>query len=213
MTRLVFISATEIASSSSESLQSDHPGHLQLLNSFLFLIVSFFHSLLRKGIAMASQRVLNRSTRPLALVCAASILCTGCASIVSPGPDKVSFNSRPPGATVVIDGVKLGQTPITAQVRRKAQYATFVKDGYEESKVPVDRHLNGWIFGNILFGGIIGIVVDVATNNHMKAEKSQQVDLRRSATAGVGQHPPVSADQSQSSARITPQQSSASSAE
>jgi PEGA domain len=109
----------------------------------------------------------------------------GCASIVDPGPDKVTFNSEPDGAMVSIDGKNIGATPVVASIERRAQYVTFTKDGYEDTKVGVARHLNGWVFGNIIFGGIIGLAVDCANNNVNEADPTMKVTLHRSASSAA----------------------------
>ncbi len=37
-------------------------------------------------------------------------------------------------------------------------------DGYESKIIPINCSINGWYFGNIIFGGLIGlIIVDPAT--------------------------------------------------
>lgn len=40
-----------------------------------------------------------------------------------------------------------------------------VKDGYGDSEAMNTAGVNGWVFGNIAFGGLIGIIVDTATAN------------------------------------------------
>jgi len=104
---------------------------------------------------------------------------TGCASIVHGGPDSVKFTSDPTGATVTIDGVSVGQTPVIAQVARKSKSVTYTLSDYDQASAPLDRKLNPWIFGNIVFGGIIGLVVDMATNNHMEANGEMHINLHK----------------------------------
>ncbi len=87
----------------------------------------------------------------------------GCCSIVSGTSQNVSFNSTPAGATVRVNGMPTGQTPVTLPLKRgSANSVTIEKEGFEPYGVALSRGMNGWVFGNILFGGLIGLVVDVA---------------------------------------------------
>lgn len=112
---------------------------------------------------------------PIFLLASASLL-SSCASIVSHSNWPVTLSSAPVGATVsVIDRggreVYSGVTP--AQVRlksnagffRRAQYTiNFTKAGFAPKAIPLEADLNGWYFGNLLFGGAIGmLIVDPAT--------------------------------------------------
>lgn len=92
-------------------------------------------------------------------------LLSSCASIVSGSTQKVKFSSNPSGAIVWVDGVNLGLTPVTSKLKRnkKSQKVKIELEGYKTQELVLERKLNGWFFGNILIGGIIGIVVDAST--------------------------------------------------
>jgi hypothetical protein len=54
---------------------------------------------------------------------------------------------------------------------KESYSVVFKKDGYEPKKVNVECKLNGWYFGNILIGGLIGmLIVDPATGAMYKLE-------------------------------------------
>jgi hypothetical protein len=63
------------------------------------------------------------------------------------------------------------KTPYTATLERsagffqKAKYKVKIhKDGYLPQETQIDAGINGWYFGNIVFGGLLGIlIVDPAT--------------------------------------------------
>jgi PEGA domain len=115
------------------------------------------------------------------LLCLALFLpMTGCASIMSPGPDKVSFKSEPSGAAVSIDGKPVGQTPVTTDVARTAKYATFSLPGYEETQLPISRKENPWVYGNQAVGGITGEMVDSANTNNLMANSEMTAHLHHS---------------------------------
>ena len=71
-----------------------------------------------------------------------------------------------------------GNTPATLKLKSgagffsKARYqVTFEKVGYDKKVVPVEFKLNGWYFGNIIFGGPLGLlIIDPATGAMFKLE-------------------------------------------
>jgi uncharacterized protein YceK len=92
---------------------------------------------------------------------------SGCASIVSGSTQEVKFSSNPTGAIVWADGVNLGLTPVTANLNRnkKNQKIKIELEGYKSQELILKRKLNGWFFGNILLGGVIGIIIDASTGS------------------------------------------------
>ena len=109
-------------------------------------------------------------------VCGITILSTGCATIVHSGPRKVPVASDPPGATVTIydrggQQVMKSTTPFTATLHPKYRYfkgqqyrVVFELPGYQPAEVQLQSRISGWYFGNIAFGGLIGMIaVDPAT--------------------------------------------------
>lgn len=117
------------------------------------------------------------------ILLSSSILFTSCASIVSKSSYPISINSAPSEAQIVIKdkkGIEIfsGQTPATLKLKSgsgffgKARYqVTFNKSGYQTKTVPVEFKLNGWYFGNLLFGGVLGmLIIDPATGAMYKIE-------------------------------------------
>lgn len=115
------------------------------------------------------------------LVCclALSVLyLNGCASIVSSSSRNVTIATEPDQAQVEIVNVKdnntsilKATTPHTMNMDASAgffQPAEFKiklsKDGYLPMEKQLKANINGWYFGNIVFGGLVGIlIVDPAT--------------------------------------------------
>lgn len=96
-----------------------------------------------------------------ALFLGAMSAAAGCASIVSGSTQEVSFTSNPEGATVTTDGTTLGVTPLTFPLKKsKYTSVTFRKDGYKPLTLPMNSRLDGWFWGNIVFGGFIGSTTD-----------------------------------------------------
>jgi len=121
----------------------------------------------------------------------ASVLAlTGCASIVSKSNWPVTFKSNPPGAEIVISDengneIHRGITPATITLPAdsgffsKAKYSIDVKQaGYQEGKGVLTAKINGWYFGNILFGGLLGfVIVDPATGAMWKLPPMDTISL------------------------------------
>jgi len=107
----------------------------------------------------------------------ATVLLSGCASIVHGGARTLNVNTQPSGAKATI--VKLGTmevvhaatTPFTVQLSPRGGYfrgqsyaVRFELPGYRTEEVTIRSELSGWYFGNLVFGGLIGmLVVDPAT--------------------------------------------------
>ncbi|TKG97143.1 hypothetical protein EYV94_01580 [Puteibacter caeruleilacunae] len=111
------------------------------------------------------------------------LFATGCASIVSKSSYPISINSTPSEAKITITdkkGIEVykGNTPATMKLKAsngffsRARYQVrFEKDGYDTRTVPIEYKLDGWYFGNILFGGVIGLlIVDPATGAMYKLD-------------------------------------------
>ena len=114
------------------------------------------------------------------LLLGALLLCS-CATIVAPGPDMVPVSSDPPGASVYVGSNPhpVATTPATLTLARTAgEFAGLGRgwavrlrlehDGCHPQEVLIDDVPNGWFVGNILFGGIIGLMVDAAASNTTK---------------------------------------------
>lgn len=124
---------------------------------------------------MTADRILFHARNVLAIVGLVG-LC-GCASIVDGRSARtIRIDSNPPGATVTIYDkenwkVDSNTTPFAAQLRRSSGYFSgeryrlvFDLPGYHQAEVSIKSTINGWYFGNIVFGGAIGLlIVDPAT--------------------------------------------------
>lgn len=108
------------------------------------------------------------------LLAGAALSSIGCASIVAGGPDLVPVNSTPPGASVSRDGIPMGKTPLLVPFDRSCEgVLVFELEGFETLTLDVDKVLNGWFVGNLLWfplwpGVPIGMIVDLCTSNQGK---------------------------------------------
>lgn len=114
----------------------------------------------------------------------------GCATIVSDISYPLAINSAPDGANFTItnrDGIEVnrGTTPMTVELKAgggyfKAQTYTIVlsKDGFEDQTVSVRSTMDGWYWGNILIGGLIGmLIVDPITGAMYKLPETVAVNM------------------------------------
>ncbi len=121
--------------------------------------------------------------RQLSALVALSIVCTGCCSIVRKSDYPVSFTSTPPGAAFTVTNqegaiVHKGVTPATITLHSSAGYmdkadytVDYALDGYAPLSRPLAARLDPWFWGNIVFGGLIGmLIVDPLTGAMWKLD-------------------------------------------
>ncbi len=106
---------------------------------------------------------------------------TGCATILNDDHKMISFSSEPANATVKVEGIAMGKTPCVIPVARKGgdKFITFEHSGYKTLIVKLDNTIGGEGFGNIIFGGFIGMGIDAATGRAGTYQDSLHVLLER----------------------------------
>ena len=97
------------------------------------------------------------------------LVLANCATITRGTKDVLEINTDPQGADVqTSNGFSCDGTPCSIKIPRKSKFvAEITKTGCEPTKVNVMNKIsnNGGLAlaGNIIFGGIIGLVVDLST--------------------------------------------------
>lgn len=130
----------------------------------------------------------------LAAFIAVTSLLSGCASIIHGGTQSVDITSQPAGAIISIDGNDYGSTPNTIELRRKGrlkgekgpkkQYAVKIElNGYMPYEVKIKRELDAWFFGNLIFGGVIGMIIDASDGAMYKLTPDQVIAQMGKMTA------------------------------
>ena len=78
---------------------------------------------------------------------------------------KVPVTTEPQGAFVRASNGQECTTPGVLRLDRSAPYHNLhiEKDGYEPIDITLKRTMDGWVFGNFLTTGLIGIIFDFAT--------------------------------------------------
>lgn len=86
---------------------------------------------------------------------------SACATIMHGTGQDVGISSTPTNARVTVDNKPLGNTPVVAKLSRKDNHIIRIElEGYQPFEATVTRKTSGWVWGNIVFGGLIGLAVD-----------------------------------------------------
>ncbi len=95
---------------------------------------------------------------------ALTFLFSSCATIISGSKQKISFTSTPVAASIFVDEVEVGKTPFELKLARNNEHNVMIKlEGYQTYQTRLTKKFNAWYLGNILIGGIIGLIVDPIT--------------------------------------------------
>jgi hypothetical protein len=121
--------------------------------------------------------------KPTAIALLIAITFSNCATIVSKSSYPVGIDTNPAGASVSITDKKgkevyKGTSPATVVLKSgagffsRAEYQVKLSlNGYDEKIIPINYKINGWYFGNILIGGVLGmLIIDPATGAMWKIE-------------------------------------------
>jgi hypothetical protein len=106
----------------------------------------------------------------------AAFALSGCASIINGQTQAVTIQSVPDGAALTVTNsagqkIHTGTAPATLTLKRGAGYfksesytVSFSKDGFDAKELTITATMSGWYIGNILAGGLIGMLaVDPVT--------------------------------------------------
>jgi hypothetical protein len=86
---------------------------------------------------------------------------SACASIIHGTSQDVGISSSPTGAQVTVDNQAGAVTPYIAKLSRKDNHIVkLAMDGYALAELTLTKTVSGWVWGNIVFGGLIGLGVD-----------------------------------------------------
>lgn len=100
----------------------------------------------------------------LLLLCALLFAFSGCASIITGKFQKVPVTSDPPGVKVQADTGESIMTPGNLNLSRNEQHTLVAEyPGAEPQQKTLKNDLQGWFWGNIILGGVIGGVIDLAS--------------------------------------------------
>jgi len=109
-------------------------------------------------------------------IVSAGLLLMGCASIVGKTSETITMSSNVDDVDLVVKNsrgipVYHGTTPTVSTLKKRRgffsgeTYTIYAsKNGYTKQVKQLDTGLSGWYWGNIIFGGLVGmLIVDPAT--------------------------------------------------
>ena len=101
---------------------------------------------------------------------------SGCATILTGTDQDILVTSSPTSANVTIkanNGMEVfnGVTPATVTLARKREYAVTISlEGYKSVTLPINQSFQALYLGNIICGGLIGLVIDAVNGAMWKLE-------------------------------------------
>jgi hypothetical protein len=132
---------------------------------------------------------MSSSMKKMASALLLTFVLIGCGTIMQGTTQEVGISSNPSSAKVSINGRDLGSTPIVADLKRKDTHTIKVElEGYQPYEITLTRKTSGWVWGNLVLGGLVGLVIDAVKGGmynltpdqvmaEMRDTKSAQVKL------------------------------------
>ncbi len=119
-----------------------------------------------------------------AVVAIAAVSLFSCATIMHGTTQKIGVSSSPTGATVSVDNKLVGSTPLFTELKRGDDHiVTIEMKGFEKTQLTLTKSVSGWVWGNIVFGGIIGLAVDAMTGGlYSLSPKQLHAELRKNSS-------------------------------
>jgi hypothetical protein len=121
-----------------------------------------------------------------------------CATVIDGTNQNIGLVTTPTGAscTLTREGIVLAQiSPTPGQVEVSKSKDDIIvaceKSGHQKAEVRVVSSFGGTTFGNILLGGVVGVVVDAASGANHKYPDSVTVILPPAATAPAADAKPA----------------------
>ncbi|MEW4925490.1 PEGA domain-containing protein [Algibacter sp. 2305UL17-15] len=103
------------------------------------------------------------------LLLSSIVLLSSCATIISGSRQTVEITSEPSSAKVYINEIDIGKTPVEKKLKRNQEYQLILKlDGYKPYETKLEKKFNAWYIGNVLIGGLIGLIIDPITGAMFK---------------------------------------------
>ena len=112
--------------------------------------------------------------KKLSLILLSLTTLSSCATIVSGTRQSIGISSMPSTASIYVDKEFVGYTPLQVEMTRKDNHFVRIElEGYMPYEITISRKMNGWVFGNIVFGGLIGLAVDAISGGIYKLTPEQ----------------------------------------
>jgi hypothetical protein len=126
--------------------------------------------------------------RPM-VACCISVLIQACATVMSGRTQTIQIRSDPAEVLVTVQpGGYHTTTPgrLTLPRLGSGYLLRFQKSGYEPVDMRLSTTTNGWVWGNVLIGGLIGIAIDYTTGAAYSLSKADVEARLLALRADVG---------------------------
>lgn len=122
------------------------------------------------------------TARPVAAAALLLLSLSACASIVSDNDSTTYISTEPDEARCDLHGQdfkRVVHTPdsITLPAEAAPIVVACKKEGFRTTTAELDTSMDGWIVGNLIFGGLIGVAIDAARGAGQKYPPQLQVIL------------------------------------
>lgn len=119
---------------------------------------------MRKGKALLKK--VCSVKRPLVLMLLSGFIMSsaGCATVMTGKYQTIPVTSEPPGVKVRADTGETILTPGNFHLIRNQEHTLVAEyPDYEPQQLRLHNKAQGWVWGNILLGGVIGLIVDCSS--------------------------------------------------
>lgn len=123
------------------------------------------------------KKVLN-----LVMSSAVILLLSSCCTVFKGSKQSIKVVTNPPGATVEVDGIERGVTPLDLRVKKgfKGQTVVLKKEGYERRSFEPETSFDAVSVINLFF--FPGFIIDAATGAMMQYDpKAYELNLTKQA--------------------------------
>ena len=109
------------------------------------------------------------------------MMLTGCATIMHGTRQSVGISSYPSKADVWVDNKYIGKSPTVVKLTRKDNHYVRVElKGYAPYETTLTHQVSGWVFGNLAYGGLLGLAVDAISGGLYKLTPEQvEVEMKK----------------------------------
>jgi len=115
-----------------------------------------------------------RNASPALLVAGLLMSLAGCATIMHGTGQDVGFGSSPTSAKITVDNQRSATTPTVMKLSRKDNHIVRIElDGYLPYEATLTRGVSGWVWGNLVVGGLVGLAVDAISGGLYKLSPEQ----------------------------------------
>lgn len=136
-----------------------------------------------------------------------------CANVSHGSTQTIQLVSDPPGAKVTVDSDPVPYiTPATVVLKRGEDHTlVFRKDGFEDASAELTRSMSGAVFGNLIIGGMAGVMTDYGSGAAYELGHTNLVNdtltlqlVPKRSTASIASSPTPAAAPANASRAIAP---------